>query len=361
MVITPAFRRLPVQLHLFAGLTAGLVLSIMAIAGATMIFRPQLDPVVNRDLFAVAPRTTRVALDTLAANAIAAYPGRTPTFVRFWSDPRQPAMIRCTNSDQIYLDPWSGRVLGLQNRYRGFFGRAEDIHRFLGLGQSVGKQITGVAALLALFIITSGLVLWTRPVWRAMKAGRTWLLAWHKSLGLAAGLIVLLSAITGLPHAYAWYEHALYHLSGSPVPEPPAAPKPPAGAARLPVEDLWRRAQAQVPQYHSANVYFPRGQNNVSEIWIVGTGEPHVHARSYAFVDATTGQLLSFTPYATSSLGHRIYYTMLALHLGQWIGLPGQIALLLAVLCVPLLTLTGAWAYFKRRAASPAPNSPAAP
>jgi uncharacterized iron-regulated membrane protein len=356
--MSPVFRRRLLGFHLWAGLSAGLVLSIMAVAGAVMIFRPQLDPVVNRDLFAVEPGTQRVPLDTLAENAIAAYPGRTVNFVRFWSEPRLPAMIRCTNSDQIYLDPWTGRALGLQNRYRGFFGRAEDIHRFLGLGQTVGKQITGAAALLLLFIVVSGLLMWTRPVRRAPRApsrgqgpARAQLLNAHKILGIAAGVVIFASAVTGLPHAYDWYEHALYRLSGSPLPEPPKPPAAPANAPRLPVEQLWQRVAEKVPQYHSANVYFPRGPSQVAEVWIVAANPPHPHARGTAFVDAVTGQLLEFTSYENSSLGHRIYYVMLSLHLGQWAGWPGQVILLLAVLCVPLLTVTGAWAYFKRRRA----------
>jgi uncharacterized iron-regulated membrane protein len=347
-------RRRLIQVHLALGLVAGLVLSIMAVAGALMIFRPQLDPVVNRDLFAVEPATHRVPLDVLAANALKQYPGRTVNFIRFWSDPRLPALIRCTNSDQIYVDPWTGRVLGLQNRYRGFFGRAEDIHRFLGLGDVVGKQITGAAALMLLVIVISGLSIWTAPAWRKLRTAakvspRARWLSLHKTLGIAAGVIVFISAVTGLPHAYDWYEHGLYRLSDSPLPEPPPIPSAAANAPKLTVETLWRRAQQEVPRYHSANVYFPRGANNFSEIWIVAENPPHPHARGYAYVHATTGELVRYTSYEDSSLGHRIYYVMLSLHLGQYAGVPGQVLLLAAVLCVPVLTYTGARSYFKRR------------
>lgn len=353
----PALRQFLLQSHLFAGLVVGWVLVVTSLAGAVMIFRPQLDPVVNPELFAVqADRTTRAPLDTLAQHARAQFPEHKFNFVRFWADPARPAMIRAANSDQIYLDPWSGRVLGQQNRYRGLFGRAEDIHRFLGLGTTVGKHLVGAAVLVFVFMILSGLALWAPPAARLLQQALTWkfslrgrarLLHWHRTLGAYVGLIVLLSALTGLPHAYDWYEHGIYRLTGSPVPEIPNVAAPP-GASPLPLEELWRRARARMPAFESAQVNFPRAGKAV-EIWVVERGAPHPHARSYLHLDGYTGAVVSFEPHAESSLGHRVYYWALALHLGQAFGWPGQVLLLLAVLGVPVLAVTGVWSYLARR------------
>ena len=351
----PAFRQRLLQLHLLAGLTAGIVLTTVAVAGAWMVFRPQLEPQAYPELFTVAPGTERVPLDMLAASAGAAYPGRKMNLVRFWSDPTRSAMIRCTSGDQIYLDPWTGRVLGMQNRYRGLFGYAESIHRFLGLGSSFGTHVTAVAALLFIFIILSGLVLWLPSAWRAVRSaltlnfrltGRARLLNWHRTLGAYAAVFVLLSAITGLPHAYYWYEHAIYRVTGSPLPEAPVAS--PSGPGQLPVEQLWRRAHAELPDYESANLYFPKDGDNAAGIWIVGADAPHPHARSQYYVDAATGVLLRATPYAESSAGHKLFYWMLAWHLGQAGGPVTQVLVFLATLCVPVLAVTGAWSYFRR-------------
>jgi uncharacterized iron-regulated membrane protein len=353
----PAMRKFLLQTHLWAGLLVGWVLVIIALAGAAMVFRPQLDPVVNPGLFAVsAARAERASLDVLAQNAWTQFPEHRFNFVRFWADPARPAMIRAANSDQIYLDPWNGRVLGQQNRYRGFFGRAEEIHRFLSLGTTVGKNIVGAVVLVFVGIILTGLVLWMPPAWRLLRnaltlnpaaKGRARLLNWHRTLGAYVGLIVLLSALTGLPHAYDWYEHGLYRLTGSPIPAIPDAAAP-SGTSPLPLEELWRRARALMPHYESAQVNFPRGGKAV-EIWVVESDAPHPHARSYLHLDGHTGAVIDFEPYRESSAGHRLYYWMLALHLGQAFGWPGQVLLFLAVLGVPVLVLTGVWSYLARR------------
>jgi len=356
------FRKRLLQFHLAAGLTAGLVLTIMAAAGVLMVFRPQLELRAYPELFSVAPGTKRLSLDTLAANAAAVHPGRKMNQIRFWSAPTRSAMIRCANGDQIYLDPWTGRVLGMQNRYRGLFGRAEDIHRFLGLGSGVGTHVTAVAALLFIFIILSGLVLWLPSAWRAVRSalmlnfgltGRARLLNWHRTLGAYAAVFVLLSALTGLPHAYDWYERGVYRIAGSPLPEAPVASPAEAGAPLRPIETIWRRAHSELPDYEWANVSFPKAGDNATEIWIVSADAPHPHARSQYYVDATTGTLLRATPYAESSAGHKLFYWMLAWHLGQAGGPVTQVLVFLATLCVSVLAVTGAWAYFRRTRREP--------
>jgi len=348
------------QLHLWVGLVAGLIVFVMALAGVWMVFRPQLESRVYPELFTVTPGTTRAPLDLLAANAAAAYPGRTFSQIRFWSDPTRAAMIRCSNSDQIYLDPWTGRVLGMQNRYRGLFGRAEDIHRFLGLGSDVGTHVTAVGAFAMIFLVFSGLLLWVPPVWRGLKAalainpklaGRAQLINWHKTVGVIVGVFLLLSALSGLPHAYHWYEAGVYRIVGSEMPDAPAASPVTETQQRLPLEAVWQTARAALPDYHSANVYFPKAKSNAVEIWIVGAAAPHPHARSLYHVDAVTGEMLRAVPWAEASAGHKLFYWGLAWHLGQAWGLPGQVVALVATLGVPFLAVTGVWAWLRRRRA----------
>lgn len=104
--------------------------------------------------------------------------------IRFCSDPTCSAMIPCANSDQIYLDPWTGRARSL-NR--------------------------------------------------------------HHTLGAYAAVFVLPSALTGVPHAGDWHEHGVYRIAGSPLPAPPAAAPAGPGTRRLLLEQLWRRAHAELP------------------------------------------------------------------------------------------------------------------
>jgi uncharacterized iron-regulated membrane protein len=71
----PAFRQRLLQLHLLAGLTAGLVLVVMALAGAWMVFRPQLEPLAYPGLMTVTPGRERVPLDVAGRQRRGRLPG----------------------------------------------------------------------------------------------------------------------------------------------------------------------------------------------------------------------------------------------------------------------------------------------
>ena len=48
------------KVHRWTGLTVGLVILMMALTGSVNLFRPQLEPVVNRDLLTVPACSERV-------------------------------------------------------------------------------------------------------------------------------------------------------------------------------------------------------------------------------------------------------------------------------------------------------------
>lgn len=357
--MTPAVRRYFLSLHAWAGLSAGLVLVLMALTGASMMFRPQLDPVINGKLLRVAPAAGRVTLDTIAERARAVHPAGVPDFVRYYGAPDSPALLRYTNKDTLFFDPHTGRLLGEQNRYRGFFGTLENLHRFRWL--SWGSLLTGSAALVFVFIILSGLILWMPPAWTALRGaltlkprltGRSRLLNLHRTFGVYAALVVLLSALTGLPQAFAWYRQGIYHITGSPLPEAPAAPATSA-APVLPMETFARRAAELVPGATETLVHFPAG--GLVEIYLIAADAPHPNARTLLWLDAATGAVRRFTPYAESSLGHKLYFWTISLHLGQVGGIFGQLLMFSGALCVPLLAVTGMLSYRRRQAGRHAP------
>src|SRR5207249_2021704 len=100
-----------------------------------IVFRPQLEPVVNRDLLTVPACTERVPLDTLMAKARAVHPAAEFDYVRIPAGDvgaaRIPATrIRFTDQEFVYLNPCSGVVLGQRARYGGVLGSIEQLHIF---------------------------------------------------------------------------------------------------------------------------------------------------------------------------------------------------------------------------------------
>lgn len=355
-------RKFLLPLHRWTGFTVGLVIVLMAVSGAGIVFRPQLEPILNRDLLTVPACIGRASLDVLTATAVAAHPAATPDFIRLQAgeddDARIPAaMIRFTDEAVLYLNPCSGALLGQRHRYGGLLGTVEQIHRFRFI--EYGDWLAGTSAILfGLVTVVGGLCLWWPATPRALKgalrfnprlAGPARTAGLHKTVGLYAGLILLVSVLTGLPQAFDWYKRGLYTLTGSAQPARPPATVPAAGAMHLPMESLWQRAQTLVPQPRAALLHYPRKAGEAVEAYLVTHDAPHANARTMLYLDPYTGMVLGFTPYAKSSAGHKLYFWMLSLHTGRLGGPLFQLLQMVGALSVPLLAYTGISTYVRRR------------
>jgi vanillate O-demethylase ferredoxin subunit len=350
-------------LHRWTGLTVGMVILFMAITGATLAFRPQLEPLAAPDLVSVPACSGHASLDLMTANAAALHPGATLDYIRLLAPTeagvRTPAaMVRFTDQTFVYLDPCTGTALGQRHRYGGLFGTLEQLHRFRFMEN--GSLITGTSVLAFVsLLIGGGVILWwpaSARGWRgtftldATLRGRALSINRHKVFGLIALPIVLTSALSGLPQACDWYRQGLYTITGSP--QPPKLPKsaePVQGAARLPMETLWQRAQAIVPDPQDVLIHYPRKPLAPVDMYMIERGAAHSNARTYLNLDAYTGDVLSFTPYQSNSAGHKLYFFLLSLHTGHVGGVFGQLLLMFGALCVPLLAWTGVGSYLSRR------------
>jgi len=171
----------------------------------------------------------------------------------------------------------------------------------------------------------------------------------HKSFGPYAALLLLLIVLTGLPQSFDWYRNGVYRLTGSALPEhAPASHEVAPGTPRLSMEAIWQKVQALDPQACEVLLHIPMHADDGVEIYAIDRVAPHPNARSLMTLDAYTGEALDFTPYAESSLGHRLYFWTLSIHTGLVGGWIGQMFLLFAALCVPLLAYTGIRSWLRR-------------
>ncbi|AXF26138.1 flavodoxin reductase [Burkholderia pyrrocinia] len=351
----PAFRPLVMQVHRWCGLTVGVVILVMAITGASIVFRPDLEPVLDRNLLTVPACTARVPLDTLAANAAASRPAAMLDYIRLVAGKRgaarmPSAMVRFTDQHFVYLDPCTGAVLGERARYGGLLGTIEQIHRFRFMKH--GSLITGTSAILfGILMIGGGVMLWwprSRHGWRAAFAfgagarGQAFAYRLHRTAGAYAGAILLSMVLTGLPWAFDWYAQGIYGVVGSPRPaRPPKSEVPAHGAKRQALESFWRTAQSLSPDPQDALLHIPAKPRDPVEMYLIDRDAPHPNARTMLFIDAYTGKVLRFVPYARSSVGHKLYFWALSWHTGAIGGMFGQLLLLFGALAVPVLAYTG--------------------
>jgi ferredoxin-NADP reductase len=360
-------RKAVLHVHRWTGLTIGLVILMMALTGIVNLFRPSLEPVVDRELLTVPSCNERVPLDALAAGARAAHPRGTLDYIRLTAGEedaaRMPAArIRFADPpDDVYLNPCTGRVLGERARYGGLFGTVEQIHILRVSEDKWVRSITGVCAIVfGVVLIVGGIYMWwprhgslkTALALNTRLTGRAWHLNLHRSAGLYASLILLTLILTGLPLAFDSYRDAIYWMTGSALPPKASKSSVQAGAGRLSMEEFWQRAQALSPQPADALLKFPSSNPDAAlEGFLIEKGAPHPNARTLVSLDAYSGKVLRHTPYAASSPGHKLYFWTISFHTGEVGGVPGQVALLAGTLAVPVMAYTGFASFLRRRRA----------
>ena len=351
-----ALRRSVLWVHRWAGLSFGLVIAMMAVTGAGMVFRPQLATTLDPTLLRVQPCSAPRPLDELVTNARAVHSTSPVNYIWVHSESDASTWVRFVDNDTVYLDPCTAAVLGEQYRYGGLFGRLEQLHRFKFMPH--GSLVTGSSALsfVALTVI-GGFIVWWPHTLRALKAalsfrsrltGRAYRMHLHRALGVYASLILMISALTGLPDAFTWCHDALYRLTASPLPAPDPKSGAPDGTAALSMQACWQRAQAVIPRPLEALISYPRKPGNAVQIDLLERSAPHSEARTLLYLDAHSGEILSFRPYGSSSRGDKLLAWLLAVHKGETGGLVVQLLLLAGALSVPVLAYTGISSYLRR-------------
>ena len=330
------------------------------------MFRPQVEPVVSRDLRNVGPCDAHLPVDQLIASARQLHPDGAPVRIEILEGGLGATIIRFADSAGVYVNPCSGHVLGQQRQWGGFFGTLEGWHRLLFVGSpDLAELVAGSLSLVvALVMVIGGLVVWWPPNLRALRgsfkfqwhlAGRAFDRSLHRTAATYAGLILLMSTVTSLTFTFGWARNALFLATGSPLPvaKPAVAA---AATAMLPAETFIERARSLLPNARDVTLTYPRSARAAVEIYAIERDAPHPNARSYVYLNPYTGDVLRFEPYAASSPGNKAYRWLGSLHTGGVGGWPLQLLLFAGILGVPVLAWTGVRGHLRRTFPPKLPN-----
>ncbi|RZF65023.1 nitric oxide synthase [Sphingomonas populi] len=365
-------KRVLFQIHWFLGITAGIVLAVMGVTGATMSFEDEISEALSPRLYAPGvPVSADLMPDAVIARVQADNPGYYVSRLD-WEMPRDRShAVRLTASagqgrKQGRVDRATGRWLG-EPAAAGFFDTVDHLHRWLALpggGNGIGRQITGASAIALIFFALSGLYLrWPRRAldWRAWlvldlrKTGRNLWRALHVVIGTWVLLFYLLSALTGLWWSYDWYSRGVsYALTGKAGGEDGDRAKKGAGgvAPRPAIDPAWANFRAMTgDRYVWVRISRPPPAQPMKAITFDARRADARHLRQldrYSYVPGTA-KLKKRDLYDRRPLGTIITQSVLELHRGAFFGLPGRIVMLLTSLTMPLFTVTGFLLYLSRR------------
>ena len=356
-------RRQLVFVHRWTALTLGLVVLLSALTGAGMAFRKQLEPIVYPRQ-SLSSCSTPINLDQILREAEMTHPGGRVDYLREDWKPGSPIAVRYLNKDTLYFDRCTGQVLASQNRYGGFFGTLEWLHR--GQWISFGGNIMGAGATcLLLLLVGLGLYLWwprnsrrfvdALKLNRKLKRGAAFDMGLHRTVGAWVAIPLTISALTALPNAFPAIQDAMIAMGANEV----KTFHPKAAGPMLPLASVWTIINRLSPSPQQVLIHLPSEPASAMEIFIIAADAPHSNARTYLYLDPHNGRVLSYTPYADMGWGGKLYYWILSIHTGEVGGILGQLVLFLGATGALVLGYTGirTWAdrSLKRKTKSKGP------
>jgi uncharacterized iron-regulated membrane protein len=377
--------------HLAAGVFAGVVILIMSVTGVLLTYERQMIEWADTRGYAPGPPqdgATPLPAEALIAKAREARPAERPTTLTLRSDAAAPAQVGFGREGVLYLNRYTGEILGGGSpRTRAFFHAVTDWHRRLGAhgeSRAWGRAVTGACNLAFLFLVGSGFYLWWPRKWtRASLRGVTWFkrglggrardFNWHNAVGFWSAVPLFVVVLSAVVISYTWASNLVYRVAGE---EPPAprqqqppqqqqqgverrGPQPELAVEGLNV--LWARAAEQQADWRSISLRLPTAADKTAVFNIDGGTGGQPQRRAQLTLDRQTGEVAKWEPFSSYTLGRRLRSYLRFAHTGEVFGLAGQTVAGLASAGGALLVWTGlalAWRRFgawarRRRARMP--------
>jgi len=353
------FRKVLFWTHLAAGATGAIVIFIMCVTGAILSFEKNIVEFAERGEQRVASAAgERLPISRLVASATAAKPDAKPASITILADPTSSATVSLGREGRLFIDPYTGEVLGEGNAsLRGFFSTTTSLHRWLAMegdGRAWGKAITGFFNAMFLVLAITGLYIWMprklsfrniKPVlwFRKTHTGKARDFNWHNVTGFWCSLVLIVLTATGMVISYRWASDLIYTLTGNEPPTQQARSEPakPAAEPKIPenLDALWTAANARNDGWKSVSLRLPMTEDAV---FTVDEGKYwNIFGRSTLTLNAATAEVTRWESYSSRNSGQQLRSWMRFTHTGESFGFIGQFVGFIACLGGALLVYTG--------------------
>jgi len=370
-------------LHRWIGLLSGLVVFIVSITGAIYVFEKELFALFHPRYVTVTEQKGEktLSLSILKANAqrVTDHP---ITLIRVpaTDDQRQVYLFEALKRrpkndivgvfinkeirywDRIFVDPYSGKVLGKIDVETNFFWIIRQIHQFLYLRRDVGSTIVGTSVLLFIITLLSGIFLWW-PKNRKVAVKRlkiNFSAKWkrlnydlHQVLGFYAFFVAIVIAATGLVWSFKWWETSIYWLLDGKRPikkhEEPKAPDNTIDAASVPSLDLiWSDVVKSYGAHEGALINIPQNAS-VANVTVYKKGNTWWSASDTYTYDLRSEKCSFKRLQNDKTLGMKWRDSNYDIHVGKIAGRTGMwIAFLVSLICASL-PVTGFYIWYSRK------------
>ncbi|HEX5886336.1 MAG TPA: PepSY-associated TM helix domain-containing protein [Pyrinomonadaceae bacterium] len=340
-------RRIIFWCHLPVGVIAGVVILNMCVTGVLLTYEKQITSWADTRGYRSAPptlETPRLTVETLITKAREAR-GANPTSVTLNADPAAPAAIAFGRETTLFVNPYSGIVLGEgSHKVRSFFRNVTEWHRWLGAkgeNRNVARAITGACNLGFLFLVMSGFYLWWPRNWnlktlrqvawfRRGLPSRARDFNWHNTIGFWSAVPLFIIVLSAVVISYTWAGNLVYRIVGEtpPAPRTNQAPQSQVANNQAPslnkVDAAWQRAEQQVSDWRTITMQIPASASAPLTFNIDRGNGGQPQKRAQLVLDPATGEVVRWEPFSSYTRGRQLRSILRFAHTGEVVGIVGQ-------------------------------------
>jgi uncharacterized iron-regulated membrane protein len=352
-------RKLLVKIHLYLGLAASSVVIVIGLTGAALVFEQEVDQALHPHLWQVMPRADKVPLQSIVDAVRETYAPRTFLTVETTEHPEHPYVVSTDAHFQVFVNPYSGEILGAREHTQTFFGVMFALHRTLLVGE-IGRTVVGVATLLVVCLVGTGLYLWWPRTTARVKSSLSlrWTAGWrrlnydlHNVLGFYASWYLVVIALTGLVWSFSLVHDALFWLTGSPPPPWKSRPLSTATGtgAGITLDEAMRKADEAMPGAAATEIMLPQKLQDSISFVKRSPGALNPNAQHFVSLDQYTGAILTVDRYEDLSWGATMRLLVYPIHVGSIFGWGTQILALLVSVLVTVSAITGVLLWWQKQ------------
>lgn len=340
--------RLLRTIHQWVGLALCAVLFALGLSGALLVWEDEIMRAGNAPAQQVAPtRTPAERAADIAAIERAVAPEKVQ-WIRL-PRPRIGVYEAGLGHERVaVIDPRTLELIEIREGKARAVDWLFELH--IGLfADEAGERVQGFIALLGVGLALSGAVLWW-PARRSFSmtalapksARRPHLLASHRHLGILAAAPIALTLVLAI--ALSWPQTVRSLMAGG--------ADPASDTTVIRGAPGWRGALDLLATHHPDAeikvIAYPRGPGEPATFRMRRPGEWQPNGRTYAQIDLTRGERVSFTDAHALTPGERAFYAAFPIHAAKVGGLPWKLVQTFAGLALAALSLLGALAFLRK-------------
>ncbi len=353
-----SLRALWVQIHLWLGLTLGVIGAAIGITGSILLYGPAIDRALNPSRYAVTGAALALPYADYVKRAEQAVGNGARTLNLRFPDGAQPvlAFVRAKGDNgfrRVYLDPPTGKVLDASPN-AGMVAWVHDFHENLKAREYNGRALVGAVGIAMLISSLSGIYLWW-PRRRlqardfAFRRGFTWSRNLHYMLGFYGFLVLGALSFSGMFLAFPDAGRSVVAAFSPLTPSPRGVQAKGSGGLPMDIEAAVELALGHYAEEATVTgIGLPAGPRGVYRVNLQLQENQHSVA-AVVFIDPSTHSIVQATDPTTHSAGDAFLAFQRGLHDGSVFAPPLRPILFLGGLLPVTFVVTGSFIWLRSR------------